>query len=227
VADQVDYFGLYDCFPICLLRAIEAVGLAPEGQAGAYVQQHYNRLRHLFPGSSSSSSSPASSSGDRRHGHNSHGGSSNSSSSSTGLPSAGQSHPDSQSVQGSHSSQSIQGSHSSQRGQGSHSSQQGQGSHSLQQGGSTGMSSCLLPINTHGGLLAQGAPWEAPAMYSLVEAVEQLAGRAHGRQVPEARTALVYGNGGIFSASAVAVLRVAPEPTQLLSRGPDTPSSKL
>ena len=26
-----DFFGLYDCFPICLIRAIEAVGLAKKG----------------------------------------------------------------------------------------------------------------------------------------------------------------------------------------------------
>ncbi|CAK0900942.1 unnamed protein product, partial [Prorocentrum cordatum] len=63
-----------------------------------------------------------------------------------------------------------------------------------------------LPVNTHGGLLAFGAPWEVPAMYNVIEAVEQLAGRAGGRQVPGARRALVYGNGGIFSHSAVAIL---------------------
>jgi hypothetical protein len=43
-------------------------------------------------------------------------------------------------------------------------------------------------------------------MHSLIEAVAQLRGEAVGRQVPAARRALVYGNGGIFSASAVAVL---------------------
>ena len=41
----------------------------------------------------------------------------------------------------------------------------------------------VFPINSHGGLLGQGAPWEAPAMYSLVEAVQQLRWQAHGRQV--------------------------------------------
>lgn len=104
------------------------------------------------------------------------------------------------------------------------------------------LSTCLLNINTHGGLMAQGAPWEAPAMYSLVEAVEQLRGRATGRQVswladggcalcladdqvgrqvPGAQTALVYGNGGIFSASAVAILRRRAE------QGPSSPRSRL
>ena len=63
-----------------------------------------------------------------------------------------------------------------------------------------------FPVNTHGGLLAFGAPWEVPAMYNIIEACEQLNGRAAGRQVTGARRALVYGNGGIFSHSAVAIL---------------------
>lgn len=63
-----------------------------------------------------------------------------------------------------------------------------------------------FPVNTHGGLLAFGAPWETPAMYNIIEAIEQLTGEAGDRQVPNARRALVYGNGGIFSHSAVAIL---------------------
>lgn len=43
-------------------------------------------------------------------------------------------------------------------------------------------------------------------MYSLIEAVTQLRGEAAARQVPNARRALVYGNGGVFSASAVVLL---------------------
>jgi hypothetical protein len=66
-------------------------------------------------------------------------------------------------------------------------------------------------------------------MYNIIEAFHQLTGNAHGRQVENARRALVYGNsiistiqflvfmtpviallrlgnGGIFSASAVAIL---------------------
>ena len=47
-------------------------------------------------------------------------------------------------------------------------------------------------------------------MHSIIEACEQLSGRAGAdRQVPGARRALVYGNGGIFSHSAVAVLATA------------------
>ena len=90
----------------------------------------------------------------------------------------------------------------------------------------------LLPVNTHGGLLSFGAPWETPAMYNVIEAYAQLTGTAGSRQVPNARRALVYGrffimteiavfffknidlrvcvttvgNGGVFSASAVAIL---------------------
>lgn len=52
----------------------------------------------------------------------------------------------------------------------------------------------ILPVNTHGGLLSFGAPWETPAMYNIIEAVEQLNGTAHGRQVKGAKRALVYGN---------------------------------
>lgn len=68
-----------------------------------------------------------------------------------------------------------------------------------------------FPINTHGGLLAFGAPWEVPAMYALIEACEQLTARAGARQVRGANhepplRALVYGNGGIFSHSSVAIL---------------------
>jgi acetyl-CoA acetyltransferase len=64
-----------------------------------------------------------------------------------------------------------------------------------------------LPVNTHGGLMHFGAPWELPALYGVGEAVLQLTGRAGDRQVQGARSALVYGNGGVFSSSAVAVLR--------------------
>ena len=65
----------------------------------------------------------------------------------------------------------------------------------------------VFPVSTHGGLLGYGAPWEVPAMYAVAEAVEQLRREAAGRQLSRARGALVYGNGGVFSAAAVAVLR--------------------
>ncbi|KAH9247595.1 hypothetical protein BASA81_014812 [Batrachochytrium salamandrivorans] len=65
----------------------------------------------------------------------------------------------------------------------------------------------IFPVNTHGGLLAFGAPWEVPAMYNIIEAFAQLTNTAGSqRQVRDARRALVYGNGGIFSHSAIAIL---------------------
>ena len=64
----------------------------------------------------------------------------------------------------------------------------------------------FFPVNTHGGLLCYGAPWEVPAMFNIVEATQQLRGTAPGRQIDSCRRALVYGNGGILSASAVAIL---------------------
>jgi acetyl-CoA acetyltransferase len=112
---DIDFFGLYDCFPICLIRAIEAVGLTPKGKGGAYIENKYRNWQ-------------------------------------SGSPTRD------------------------------------------------------FPINTHGGLLAFGAPWEVPAMYNVIEAFQQLTGQAGDRQIPSAKRALVYGNGGIFSASAVAIL---------------------
>jgi acetyl-CoA acetyltransferase len=120
--NDIQFFGLYDCFPICLIRAVEAVGLAGRGEGGKYIEGMYML--------------------------------------------------------------------------------------SEKQGGV--LEPTQFPINTHGGLLAFGAPWEVPAMYNVIEAVRQLNQQAgagnSGRQVPNCRRALVYGNGGIFSASAVAVL---------------------
>ena len=122
-AADIDYFGLYDCFPICFVRALEGVGLAPPGGGGGrLVEQWY-----------------------------------------------------------------------------------------INEG-------AVLPLNTHGGLLGQGAPWEAPALFSLAEAFEQMSGHADSRQLGgrngrssrACNTALVYGNGGIFSASAVVVLGKRP-----------------
>jgi acetyl-CoA acetyltransferase len=114
VAD-IDFFGLYDCFPVSLIRAVEAVGLVGRGEGGAWVEERYHATGGAY---------------EPRE----------------------------------------------------------------------------LPVNTHGGLLAFGAPWEVPAMYNVVEACVQLDGSAGDRQVEGARRALVYGNGGVFSASAVAIL---------------------
>lgn len=122
-AADIDFFGLYDCFPICLVRALEAAGLCDNG--GEYLERQYARLQ--------------------------------------------------QALQTNTLNQLLQ-------------------------------DPSFFPINTHGGLLCFGAPWEAPAMYNLIEAVHQLRGEAKGRQIPNCRRALVYGNGGVLSASAVAIL---------------------
>jgi acetyl-CoA acetyltransferase len=122
---DIGFFGLYDCFPICFIRAVEAVGLCAPGSGGKFVEQHYNAMEQ------------------RRI-----------------------------------------------------------------QGQSDPLPASVFPINTHGGLQCFGAPWEVPAMYNLIEAVQQVSGTCNvQRQVtPRPKRALVYGNGGIFSASAVAII---------------------
>merc|ERR1711862_370126 len=127
-ANDIQFFGLYDCFPICLIRAIEACGLLSSSSyehGGEYLQHQYERLIKAINTSTVESllSDPT-----------------------------------------------------------------------------------FFPINTHGGLLCYGAPWEVPAMFNVVEAVEQLSGRPKGRRIENCNRALVYGNGGILSSSAVAIL---------------------
>lgn len=115
---DIQFFGLYDCFPICFVRALEAVGLADKGRGGELVESFHDKL--------------------------------------------------------------------------------------IQNGTLTAQD---FPINTHGGLLGAGAPWEVPAMYNILEAFWQLSGRVGAdRQIANCKRALVYGNGGIFSASAIALL---------------------
>ena len=135
MAEDIDFFGLYDCFPICLIRALEASGICPKGKGGEYIEEQYDRMSSVL--------------------------SSNDQSSVDALL----------------------------------------------------RDPTFFPINTHGGLLCYGAPWEVPAMYNIIEAVHQLRGKAPGRQIKpkykdssHARRCLVYGNGGIFSASSVAIL---------------------
>mmetsp|Transcript_36109 Transcript_36109/g.112821 ORF Transcript_36109/g.112821 Transcript_36109/m.112821 type:complete len:302 (-) Transcript_36109:265-1170(-) len=122
-AKDIDFFGLYDCFPICFLRAVEASGLAKEGQGGQWIEDKFriwNDCRSM-----------------------------------------------------------------KQR-----------------------LSVKDFPVNTHGGLLSFGAPWEVPAFFALIEAFEQLSLTATegGRQIPNCKRALVYGNGGVFNSSSVVVL---------------------
>ena len=137
---------LQDCFPICLIRAVEAVGLAASG--GDYIETKYCQLMAI----------------DRSRAKH-------------GAGWAGPEVPNlKEGVVGKLPQDEV-------------------------------MVQDALPVNTHGGLLGFGAPWEVPAMYAVIEAVEQLRGEAEGRQLARARSALVYGNGGVFSAAAVAILR--------------------
>eukprot|EP00434_Breviolum_minutum_P025487 symbB.v1.2.022520.t2/scaffold2003.1/size92810/7 len=116
--EDIQWFGLYDCYPVCFVRALEACGVTEKGQCGRWVEKMFHLTEKTYEAKD-------------------------------------------------------------------------------------------FPINTHGGLLAFGAPWEVPAMYNIIEACEQIRGNAMGRQVPSVRRALVYGNGGIFSHSAVAILAKA------------------
>jgi acetyl-CoA acetyltransferase len=62
------------------------------------------------------------------------------------------------------------------------------------------------PINPHGGLLSHGYPGRAAGIGNLVEAVVQLRGEAHGRQVRRAEMAMVHGMGGVFATHGVLLL---------------------
>jgi acetyl-CoA acetyltransferase len=63
-----------------------------------------------------------------------------------------------------------------------------------------------LPCNTHGGLLSFGHSGAAGGMFHIVEAVRQLRGEADARQVKDAQTAFVHGDGGILSAHCSLIL---------------------
>ena len=68
-----------------------------------------------------------------------------------------------------------------------------------------------LAVNTNGG----GLSYCHPGMYGLfllIEAVRQLRGECGARQVAGAATALVHGNGGVFSAQASVILGGAATP---------------
>ena len=83
--NDIDYFGIYDCFPVCFIRALEDIGLATQGKGGQWVQQRYEELVLV-------------------HAKNDYNTFDN-----------------------------------------------------------------IFPVNTHGGLLGQGAPWETPALFSAIE----------------------------------------------------------
>ena len=64
-----------------------------------------------------------------------------------------------------------------------------------------------LPTNTDGGGLSHCHPGMR-GMFLLVEAVRQLRGEAHGRQVPDPRLCCVHGTGGWFSSASTVILGV-------------------
>ena len=73
------------------------------------------------------------------------------------------------------------------------------------EGGRTAPGGAGIPMNTNGG----GLSYCHPGMYGLleiVEAVRQLRGEGGERQVPDARIALVHGNGGVLSSQCTALL---------------------
>lgn len=63
-----------------------------------------------------------------------------------------------------------------------------------------------LPLNTHGGQLGYGQADAAGGMTHVVEAVHQLRGTAHGRQIANPSLALVTGKGGTMSEAVALVL---------------------
>ena len=56
-----------------------------------------------------------------------------------------------------------------------------------------------LPVNTGGGLMADGHPVGATGVRQVVEMFQQVNGEAVGRQVPGARTAMTFNMGGSFT----------------------------
>jgi len=62
-----------------------------------------------------------------------------------------------------------------------------------------------LPINTNGGGLSYLHPGTY-GIFPIIEAVRQVRGTAGQRQVPDARTALAHGSGGILSTHATMIL---------------------
>ena len=64
----------------------------------------------------------------------------------------------------------------------------------------------VLPLNTHGGLLSYGHCGCGGAMAHLVEAHQQMTGRAGTRQVKDASLALLHGDGGVLSSHVSLVL---------------------
>jgi acetyl-CoA acetyltransferase len=63
-----------------------------------------------------------------------------------------------------------------------------------------------LPVTTHGGLLSGGHPGLPGGLFHVVEGVRQLRHQLGERQVADAQTALVHGNGGIVGVHCTLIL---------------------
>jgi acetyl-CoA acetyltransferase len=63
-----------------------------------------------------------------------------------------------------------------------------------------------LPVNVSGGLLRKGHPIGATGAAQIVELTEQLQGRAHDRQVANARLGLAHNGGGMIGTDAAATV---------------------
>jgi acetyl-CoA acetyltransferase len=67
-----------------------------------------------------------------------------------------------------------------------------------------------LPFNTMGGYLSFGQV--AQGLYNLHETIDQIRGRAEGRQVPGVKIGMVHGHGGPMAAHAVVIVSKEPLP---------------
>jgi acetyl-CoA acetyltransferase len=61
-----------------------------------------------------------------------------------------------------------------------------------------------MPFNTNGGYLSFGQA--AQGLYNLQETIDQLWGRAEGRQVPDLDVGLVHGHGGVLACHSVMIV---------------------
>ncbi len=73
------------------------------------------------------------------------------------------------------------------------------------EGGRIGLGGAL-PVTTHGGLLSGGHPGLGGGFFHVLEGVRQVRGDAGERQVPDAKVALVHGNGGVISVHCTLLL---------------------
>ena len=64
-----------------------------------------------------------------------------------------------------------------------------------------------LPINTDGGLLADGHPVGATGIAQVYEIVEQLRGEAGNRQVDSAKRGLAHNVGGVGGTAVVHIMK--------------------